>query len=230
MAWEAAGADHVLVTSRAVVRPNSLVTLLVLAALFPAWTLLRGLYLSLPFGHSDVDRYAAEVGHNLVPAAVVATLVLVAVAVGVGWIRPDPSEVLTAGVAVTVSVVLGLTGLAWVAADKAMHPFGPELRAVAAFVAPEGAEAGGESTRASENPEVTRYWYVPGTTASVCPAAVRQFQAWADPATVVDERPRNARSCHLRALRAGRPAELRVSGPFPDRPGRVLLAVEVRRR
>ncbi len=205
-------------------------TLLVLAGLCPAWALLRGLYMSISLGHSDTQRHAAEVGNKLVPAAAVATLVLIAVAVGISWIRPEPSEALTAGVAVTVSVVLGLTGLAWVAADKAMRPFEPELRAVAAFVAPVEAEASGRSTTASHNPEATGYWYVPGTVASVCSSAGRAFEAWADPATVVQEHRRQGDSCYVRALRSGRPAKLTVSGPYRDRGGRVLLAVEVRRR
>ena len=204
--------------------------MLVLAGLFPAWTLLRGLYMSLPFSHTDTARYAARVGHNLVPAAAIATLVLIAVAVGIAWIRPDPSEALTAGVTVTVSVVLGFTGLAWVATDKAMQPYGPERRAVAAFVAPAGAEQSRDRSRASANPEVTRYWYVPGTIASVCPSAVRQFEAWADPGTVVNKYPGDAKSCRVRGLRSGRPAELWMAGPYPDSATPLLVALEVRRR
>lgn len=77
---------------------SSSVTVLVLAGLFPVWALLRGLFMSLPVGRTDTLRYAARVGHKLVPAAAMATLVLIAVAAGIGWIRPDPSQAWAAGV------------------------------------------------------------------------------------------------------------------------------------
>lgn len=213
-----------------VARPTSLVTVLVLASLFPVCAVLRGLELSLYFEPTDVALYAAGVGHALVPAAAIATSVLIAVAVGIRWIRPEPSRVLTAGIAVTVSLVLGLTGLAWVAADRAMHPYGPELRAVSAFVPPAGAERRGTKREASENPEVAGYWHVPGSVAAVCTLAVGQFERWADPGTVVNEDPARPTSCRFRALRSGRPAELSVSGPYEHTAGRAFLSLEVRRR
>lgn len=56
-----------------------------------------------------------------------------------------------------LSLVLGLTGLASVVADRAMKPFGPELRAAKAFIPPAGAEQRFDGRRASGNPKVTRY-------------------------------------------------------------------------
>ena len=80
-----------------------------------------------------------------------------------GGLRPVPDHLLSAGVAVAVSTVLGLVGLAWVNADRSMHPFGPELRVVSSFPALPGAGRRFDTREASDHPEVKRYWDVAGS-------------------------------------------------------------------
>jgi hypothetical protein len=207
----------------------SLATALVLAALFPTWAVLRGLSLSLYFEPTEEALYAARVGHALAWPGALAVLVLVAVAVSIRWIGPDSGPALTGGVAVAITTVLGLVGLAWVSADRAMHPFGPELRALAAFAPPPGAEQRFDGRRASDHAEVTRYWYVPGAIPDVCRTATGRFETWADPDTVVNPLPRVHDACWFKALRGPEVVELRVSKPYPDRPGTVSVSVVARR-
>jgi hypothetical protein len=207
----------------------ALATALVLAALFPTWAVLRGLSLSLYFEPTEEALYAARVGHALARPGALAVVVLVAVAVGIRWIGPESGPALTAGVAVAITTVLGLVGLAWVSADRAMHPFGPELRALAAFAPPPGAEPRFDSATASDHAAVTRYWYVPGAIPDACRTATVRFDAWADPGTVVDALPRVHDGCWFRARRGREVVELSVSKPSPDRPGAVSLSVVARR-
>lgn len=204
--------------------PATLATALVLASLFPAWAVLRGLYLSFHIEPTAVALYAERVGHALMGPAAIGTLVLLAVAVGVRWTAPLPSRVLTAGVAVTVSAVLGGVGLAWVVADRSMHPYGPELRAVAAYEPPPGATRRFDSREASDHPAVTRYWQASGTEADVCRAAVERFNAWADPGTSQ----RATSGCYYKAERGRHHVELIVQG-YGMAPGTASISVKVRR-
>jgi hypothetical protein len=201
----------------------------VVAALFPAWAVLRGFGLSFYFEPTDTALYAARVGHALMGPAAVAVLVLVAVAVGIRWVSPVPDQLLTAGVAVGVSAVLGLVGLAWVNADRSMHPFGPELRAVSSFPAPSGAGHHFDSREASDHPEVSRYWEVAGSLAEVCRAATASFSGWAEPGTVAQASKYVPDACWLKASRAGDIVELQVSDRAPDHAGSVLVVVSARR-
>lgn len=209
--------------------PPSLVTLLVVAALFPVWAVLRGFGLSVYFEATDTALYAARVGHALMGPAALGILVLVAVAVGIGWIRPVPDRLLTAGVAVAVSTVLGLVGLAWVNADHSMHPFGPELRAVSSFPAMAGADQGFDSREASDHPGLRRYWDVPGSFPDVCRVATEHFAAWAEPGTVAKASKYVPDACWLKAARAGEVVELQVSERSPGQAGTILVSVSARR-
>ena len=230
-----ASADHWFMPTRSRSLPDlavpaaSLATAVVLACLFPLWALLRGLYLSFYLQPTDTALYAARVGHNLAAGGAIAALVLIAVAVGIRWIAPAPGTTLTAGVAVTLGLVLGLTGLNWVAADRALHPYGPERRAVASFVPPPGATVRSEGRTASDHPAVRRYWSVPGSVASVCPVAVERLTAWADPGTVVKKFPLQKGSCSYDARRGRHAVELSVSEPGPDEDGVAVVGLHVRR-
>jgi hypothetical protein len=206
-----------------------LATVPAVAALFPAWAVLRGLGLSISFEPTDTALYAARVGHALMGPAAVAVLVLVAVAVGIRWTSPDPDQLLTAGVAVAVSTVLGLVGLAWVNADRSMHPYGPELRAVSSFPAPPGAGHRFDTREASDHPEVSRYWEVAGSLAEVCRVATASFTGWAEPGTVAKASKYVPEACWLKAGRAGEAVELQVSERSPDHTGSVLVVVSARR-
>ena len=194
---------------------RNLASLAFLAALFPAWSVLRGLYLSLYFERTDTALHAARTGKGLVIAGALAGVVLLAVAVGLRWIELPSSEVLTGGVAVTVSIVLGLTGLAWVHADRALHNYGPELRAVAAFVPPSGATEPHDVRRASANPEVKRSWRVPTPLDDLCRRSVERFEAWADPGSVAKVLPKASSSCSHRGRRGPDQVELLV-GEWAD--------------
>lgn len=220
---------HVPITARDFAVPRtSLVTALLLASLFPAWAVLRGLSMSLYFSPTDTALYAARVGHALLGPAAVATLVLLAIAAGVRWTAPDPSRALTAGVAVAIMTVLSLVGLAWVVADRAMHPFGPEMRAVAAFSPPPAARHAWDGSRASDRPEFSRHWEAPGSLEAVCADAVARFEAWAHPAPAVNVLPRSGRSCYYRAQQERHRIELNVSD-YGAPAGTVRLSVTVRR-
>lgn len=207
-----------------VLSPATLATALVLASLFPAWALLRGLYLSFHIAPTAVALYAERVGHALMGPAAIGTLVLLAVAVGIRWTAPLPSSVLTAGVAVTVSTVLGGVGLAWVVADRAMHPYGRELRAVAAYEPPPGAIRRFDSREASDHPAVTRYWQAAGAEADVCRAAVERFNAWADPGSSQ----RATSGCYYKAERGPHHVELIVQD-YGMAPATASISVKVRR-
>ncbi len=220
---------HRPTTARDLALPRPfLVMALLLATLLPAWAALRGLYLSLYFEPTETALYAARVGHGLLGPAALAILALLAIAVGIRWITPVPSSALTTGVAVAISTVLGLVGLAWVVADRSMHPFGPERRALAAFSPPPEAEYDGDASSASDHPEVTRYWDAPGSLATMCGSTVARVEAWADPATTVNVLPEDHGSCYYRAQRGQHRIELIVSD-YRTPPGTVQLSVKVRR-
>ncbi len=204
-----------------------LVTALLLASLLPVWALLRGLYLSLYFEPTGTALYAARVGHRLTGKAAVATLALLAIAIGIRWIAPVPSSALTAGIAVAITTVLGLVGLAWVVADRSMHPFGPERRALAAFSPPPEAEHDRDVSTASDHPEVARFWDAPGPLSGICASTVTRFEAWADPATVVNLLPKDQGSCYYQAQRGQHEVKLIVVD-HPTPPGTVLLMVSAR--
>ncbi len=207
----------------------TLATGALLAALLPAWAALRGVYLSIHFEPTDTALHAAEAGHGLLAAGAVAALLLLAVVVGLRWIAPEPEEVLTAGVAIAVSVVLGFTGLALVHADRALHNYGPELRAVDAFVPPAGAPAGHDVRRASNHPEVQRSWRVPAPAENLCPQAVERFQAWADAGSVVKTFPKSSSSCSHEGRRGPDNVELLVAEPAHGPQGQGLVIVKARR-
>lgn len=188
------------------------------------------LSLSIYFEPTDDAVYAARVGHALRAPAAGALLVLVALAVALKWTSPSPAPTLTVGVMVTITALLGLTGLAWVTADRAMHPFGPELRAVAAFVPPLGRSPTTFDRRtASDHPEVTRFWHVAGSAQSVCGPALASFRAWADGDTVTNLLPGPPASCYFRGRRGGDLAELDVFDPSTGPTGTALLTLHARR-
>ncbi len=222
-----APADDLGVDAR---RPPLLVTALLLASLFPAWALLRALDLSLYFEPTDVALYRAKVGHNLGASAAAVLVALLAVAVGIGWIRPLASTRLTAGVAVTISLGLALTGLAWVNAERALNPFGPELRALATFTPPPGAQPDYESRSASTHPEVTRRWRIGGTPQELCAPSVARLEGWADAGTVANVLPSYPESCFFRGRRGQHDVELIVSESVRDQSGTAVLSLRVRRR
>jgi hypothetical protein len=206
---------------------TSLVTALVLASLFPAWAVLRGLDLAFYFEPTDTALYAARVGHALMGPAAIGTLVLLAIAAGVRWTAPDPSRVLTAGVAVALTTVLGGVGLAWVVADRAMRPYGPELRAIAGYVPPPGATYRFDAREASDHPEVTRYWQAPGTVRDVCRTAADHLAGWVDAGTTVTSSATDT-GCSYRAERGGDHVVLYVQS-YGMPPGTVSVTVKVRR-
>lgn len=208
---------------------STLATGALLAALLPAWAALRGISLSIYLQPTDTAVHAAKAGHGLLAAGAVAALLLLAVAVGLRWTAPEPEEVLTAGVAIAVSVVLGFTGLAWVHADRALHNYGPELRAVDAFVPPAGALAGHDVRWASAHPEVQRSWRVPAPAENLCPQAVERFQAWADAGSVVKTFPNIPSSCSHKGRRGPDKVELMVSEPAHGRQGQGVVIVKARR-
>ena len=205
----------------------SLVTAVVLAGLFPVWAVLRGLYLSFNFERTPTAVYAERVGHALMGPAAIGTLVLLAVAVGISWTAPAPSRALTAGVAVAISTVLGGVGLAWVVADHAMRPYGRELRAVAAYEPPPGATHRRDRREASDHPEVTRYWQVPGTVSDVCLVAVDRLNGWVDRGTVAKSAPRS-NDCNYLAERGPHHVELSVNA-YGMPPGMASVRLAVRR-
>ncbi len=216
-------------TPAAAVSTKTLATGTLLAALLPAWAALRGIYLSIYFVPTDTALHAAKAGHGLLAAGAIAALLLLAVAVGLRWIAPEPEKVLTAGVAVAVSVVLGFTALAWVHADRALHNYGPELRAIDAFLPPAGARAGHDVRWASNHPEVQRSWRVPAPAENLCRSAVERFEAWADPGSVMKTFPGNQSSCSHRGRRGPDNVELLVSDPAPGPLGQGLVIVTARR-
>jgi hypothetical protein len=81
-----------------------------------------------------------------------------------------PIGTLAAGAAVAVAAVLGFSGLVWVHADRALHNYGPERRAVDAFEPPAGAIAGHD----------VRWGIGPSRGATPVSRAVERFEAWAD--------------------------------------------------
>jgi len=196
----------------------------------PLWALLRALALSVYIEPTAHALYAARVGRGLRAPAAAALLVLVAVAIALKWTSPEPGSMLTVGVMVTITALLGLTGLAWVTANRSMHPFGPELRAIAAFAPPLGA-ARDTSTdaKASDYPEVTRFWDVAGSAPAVCGPALASFQAWADRDTVTNLLPRDPASCYFRGRRGEDVAELIVVESSTGPTGPALLTLHVQR-
>jgi len=184
------------------------------AALFPGWALLRALYLSVHFSSTDVALYETRVGHDLGAVAVGVGVVLVALAVGVRWAARSVGPALTTGTLVVIAGMLGVMGAAWVHADHALHPFGPELEALATFEPPPGATYAFDARYASDHPEVKRFWRVPGSMEEVCRAAVPLVEAWADAATVTNVLPQAARSCFYRGRRGAHLVEMIVSEPY----------------
>lgn len=199
------------------------------AALFPAWMVLRSLNLSVYFSPTDTALYAAKIGHLLLMPAVIAAVVLAGLATAIWRISPPPGTALTAGVAVAISMVLGLTGLAWEVADRALAPYGPEVRAVAEFVPPAGATYTFDVRRASERPEVVRHWDLPASSADACAGAVERFAAWADPGTVVKRFPSQPRSCSHDGRRGPHVVQLLMSDVARIATGDGTLLVTVRR-
>lgn len=208
---------------------GTLATGTLLAALLPAWAALRGLSLSIYFKPTDTALHAARTGHGLLAAGAIAALVLLALAVGLRWIAPASQTVLSAGVAVAVVGVLGLTGLVWVHADRALHNYGPEVRALDAFVAPAGAVRSGDVRRASEHPEAQRSWRVPAPAEDLCRRAVERFEAWADPGSVTKTFPNMPSSCSHKGRRGADRVELLVSDPAHGPQGQGLVIVTARR-
>ncbi len=159
-----------------------------------------------------------------------ALLVLVALAVALKRTSPWPAPVLTLGVMATITALLGLTAVAWVRADRAMHPFGPELRAVAPFVPPPGTAPDTFDRRtASDHPEVTRYWHVAGSAQSACGPALARFRTWADRDTVTNLLPDPPASCYFRGRRGENVAELDVFDPSIGPTGTAMLTIHARR-
>ena len=216
-------------TRDAALSTATLATGVLLVALLPAWVALRGIYLSIHFEPTDTALHAAKAGHGLLAAGAIAGLLLLAVAVGLRWIAPEPEAVLTAGVAIAVSVVLGFTGLAWVHADRALHNYGPELRAIDAFVPPAGAGAGRDVRWASNHPQVQRAWRVPAPAEDLCRNAVEHFRTWADPGSVVKTFPGIQSSCSHKGRRGPDNVELLVSDPAHGPEGQGLVIVKARR-
>lgn len=205
-----------------------LVTALAFASLFPAGALLGALSLSVYFEPTDEALYAARVGHSLRAPAVTAMVVLIAAAIGIKWVAPSPSPILTVGVTVTIATMLGLTGLAWIAADRALNPFAPELRAVAAFIPPPGAEYEYDTRRASDHPEIIRSWRMPGSEEEVCGRALESFEAWADPNTVTRFLPPNSDTCYYEGRRGQHEVRLNVIDPSSG-PSGTYMNVRARR-
>jgi hypothetical protein len=105
-----------------------------------------------------------------------------------------------------------------------MHPYGPELRAVASYEPPPGATRRFDSREASDHPAVTGYWQASGTEAAVCRAAVERFTAWADPGT---SQPATS-GCYYKAERGRHHVELIVQ-EYGMAPGTASISVKVRR-
>jgi len=211
------------------VRRGWLVAALLAACLMPLFALLRALYLSVYLEPTAHALYAARVGSGLRAPAAGALVVLVAVAVALKWASPWPAPALTVGVMATITALLGLTGVALVTADHSMHPFGPELRAVAAFVPPPGSAHTSDLREASDAPEVTRYWHVAASAQSVCGPALASFRAWADRDTVSDLLPGPPADCYFRGRRGEDVAELTVVDPSTGPAGTALLGIHAQR-
>jgi hypothetical protein len=206
--------DHLADRHLAVSRPR-LAVLALAAALFPGWDLLRALYLSIPLSPTDVALYESRVGHDLGAVAVGVGVVLVAMAISLRCVARSVSPALTTGALVVVAGMLGMMGAAWVHDDHALHPFGPELEALATFEPPPGATHEFDARYPSDHPDVKRFWRVPGSMEEVCRAAVPLVEAWADAATVTNVLPQAATSCFFR----GRRREHLVEMAFPSRSG-----------
>jgi len=207
-----------------------LIAALMAACLFPALAMLRALTLSIYFEPTEEALYSARVGHSLAAPAAGALVVLFAVAIGLKWISPGPTSTLTVGVTVAIVTLLGLNGLAWVRADRAMHPFGVELRAVAAFVPPPGATRyRSDSRAASEHPEVIRYWNLAAAAQADCVPALASFKEWADPGTVTNLLPTRPMSCYFQGRRGEDMVQLDVFDSPTGLERTAILSIRTRR-
>jgi len=202
---------------------------LLAACLFPAFAVLRALFLSIYFEPTEEALYAARVGKGLRAPSAVALVVLVAIAVGIRWTAPLPTATLTAGIMVAITTLLGLTGLAWIRADHALHPFGSELHAVAAFVPPPGATRKFDSRMASDHPEVTRYWNLGGPAQAACGPTLARFRTWADPDTVSNLLPSSPTSCYFQGRRGEDLVQLNVFDPLTGPTSTSTLSIQARR-